>query len=107
MLENPVVADVVDWMESIRTGRIALPQTYAEGGFASVKNEDLAMNRELTNSQVPTISDPQLTAVLGEVRDLLSELKENGVDAFMIEDAENGKRLKRTIKMFEKLEQRI
>lgn len=106
MLENPVVADVVDWMESIRIGRTALPQTYAEGGFASINNEDLAMNRDLANSQVPTISDPQLTAVLGEVRDLLSDLKENGVDAFMIEDAENGKRLKRTIKMFEKLEQK-
>lgn len=107
MLENPVVADVVDWMESIRTGRTALPKGYAEGGYTN----DIS---PIANGNQPTsigeeriaISDPQLIYVLGEVRDLLSDLKENGVDAFMVEDAENGKRLKRTIKMFEKLEQK-
>lgn len=105
MLENPVVADVVDWMESIRTGRTALPQAYAEGGFAEGKSQTAEVKS--INENLPLSADNgQLVSVLGEVRDLLSDLKENGVDAFMIEDAENGKRLKRTIKMFEKLEQK-
>lgn len=107
MLENPVVADVVDWMESIRTGRTALPQAYAEGGFSSMKNEELRMNNDKQTTENPSSEiNYQLSQTLSEVRDLLSDLKENGVDAFMIEDAENGKRLKRTIKMFEKLEQK-
>ncbi|MBT0572332.1 phage tail tape measure protein [Riemerella anatipestifer] len=35
MLENPIVADTVEWMEAIRTGRIALPKGYADGGFVT------------------------------------------------------------------------
>lgn len=107
MLENPVVADVVDWMESIRTGRTAIPKAFAEGGFASMKNEELRMNNDKQTTENPSSEiNERLSQTLSEVRDLLSDLKENGVDAFMIEDAENGKRLKRTIKMFEKLEQK-
>lgn len=108
MLQNPVVADVVDWMESIRTGRINLPKGYADGGYTTQEaggNKQEFKNQPLTsNSQLPTAYSVELTAVLDDVKDLLTHLKENGVEAWMVEDAENGKRIKRTIKKFEKIE---
>lgn len=108
MLQNPVVADVVDWMESIRTGRINLPKGYADGGYTTQEaggNKQEAKNQPPTaNSQLPTAYSVELTAVLHDVKDLLNHLKENGVEAWMVEDAENGKRIKRTIKKFEKIE---
>lgn len=100
MLENPVVADVVDWMESIRTGRTQIPKGYADGGLAS---DDSINQKPRTNNTEPMIIN-EIQPVLSDLKDLLQNLKINGVEAWMVEDAENGKRLKRTIKMFEKIE---
>ena len=101
MLENPVVADVVGWMESVRTGRISLPKGYADGGIAS-EEKTIQPNNYIQQ----TTTDPQLLFVLGEVKDLLENLKNNGVEAWMVENAENGKRLKSAIKQFENIEKR-
>ena len=101
MLENPVVADVVGWMESVRTGRISLPKGYADGGIAS-EEKTIQPNNYIQQAT----TDPQLLFVLGEVKDLLENLKNNGVEAWMVENAENGKRLKSAIKQFENIEKR-
>ena len=101
MLENPVVADVVGWMESVRTGRISLPKGYANGGLAS-EEKTIQPNNYIQQAT----TDPQLLFVLGEVKDLLENLKNNGVEAWMVENAENGKRLKSAIKQFENIEKR-
>lgn len=101
MLENPVVADVVGWMESVRTGRVSLPKGYANGGIAS-EEKTIQPNNYIQQ----TTTDPQLLFVLGEVKDLLENLKNNGVEAWMVENAENGKRLKSAIKQFENIEKR-
>lgn len=89
-------------------GRIGLPKGYADGGYTTQEaggNKQEAKNQPLTaNSQLPTAYSVELTAVLDDVKDLLTHLKENGVEAWMVEDAENGKRIKRTIKKFEKIE---
>ncbi|EKB60793.1 phage tail tape measure protein [Bergeyella zoohelcum] len=107
MLQNPVVADVVDWMESIRTGRINLPKGYADGGHVINKHsnsEDTNNESLFSNHQPQTDYIVELIALLYDVKDFLLYLKENGVEAWMVEDAENGKRIKRTIKKFEKIE---
>ena len=101
MLENPVVADVVGWMESVRTGRVSLPKGYANGGLAS-EEKTIQPNNYIQQAT----TDPQLLFVLGEVKDLLENLKNNGVEAWMVENAENGKRLKSAIKQFENIEKR-
>ena len=101
MLENPVVADVVGWMESVRTGRVSLPKGYADGGIAS-EEKTIQPNNYIQQAT----TDPQLLFVLGEVKDLLENLKNNGVEAWMVENAENGKRLKSAIKQFENIEKR-
>lgn len=103
MLQNPVVADVVEWMESIRTGRISQPRGYADGGLASAKSETIA-SKPLANIESASNDNAQLVMVLNELKDLVTDLKNKGVEAWMVEDAENGRRIKRTIKMFEKIE---
>lgn len=103
MLQNPVVADVVEWMESIRTGRISQPRGYADGGLASDKSETIA-SKPLANIEPTSNDNAQLVMVLNELKDLVTDLRNKGVEAWMVEDAENGRRIKRTIKMFEKIE---
>lgn len=102
MLENPVVADVVDWMESIRTGRTTIPKGYNHGGYTTdhpTTEKPVAENRQHHEN-----IDDKYLQLISDVRDLLSYLKENGVEAWMAEDAENGRRIKRTIKMFERIQ---
>ncbi|SDE57129.1 coiled-coil domain-containing protein [Riemerella columbipharyngis] len=98
MLQIPMVADTVSWMESIRTGRTKV-KGYAEGGYTEPQKET---NRTTTDDSTYL----QMIGVMTDVKNLLTQLNENGVDAYMVEDAENGRRLKRTIKEFEKIEQR-
>lgn len=103
MLESPVVADVVDWMESIRTGRTNLPRGFADGGYTSSASQ----KTDAPTSVLPQSTDnTEMVAVLDKLLVVLEDLANEGVDAWIVENAENGKRIKRTLKMFEKIEER-
>lgn len=104
MLQNPVVADVVDWMESIRTGRTQAPRGYAEGGFTGGGQTSGADAQTPATAQM--VLGAEMQPILSDLKQVLSELKENGVEAWMVENAENGKRLKNAIKQFENIEKR-
>ena len=104
MLQNPVVADVVDWMESIRTGRTQAPRGYAEGGFTGRGQTSGADAQTPATAQM--VLGTEMQPILSDLKQVLSELKENGVEAWMVENAENGKRLKNAIKQFENIEKR-
>lgn len=104
MLQNPVVADVVDWMESIRTGRTQAPRGYAEGGFTG--GGQTSGGDAQTPATAQMVLGAEMQPILSDLKQVLSELKENGVEAWMVENAENGKRLKNAIKQFENIEKR-
>lgn len=104
MLQNPVVADVVDWMESIRTGRTQAPRGYAEGGFTG--GGQTSGGDVQTPATAQMVLGAEMQPILSDLKQVLSELKENGVEAWMVENAENGKRLKNAIKQFENIEKR-
>ena len=104
MLQNPVVADVVDWMESIRTGRTQAPRGYAEGGFTG--GGQTSGGNAQTPATAQMVLGAEMQPLLSDLKQVLSELKENGVEAWMVENAENGKRLKNAIKQFENIEKR-
>ena len=104
MLQNPVVADVVDWMESIRTGRTQAPRGYAEGGFTG--GGQTSGGDAQTPATAQMVLGAEMQPLLSDLKQVLSELKENGVEAWMVENAENGKRLKNAIKQFENIEKR-
>lgn len=104
MLENPVVADVVDWMESIRTGRTALPQAYAEGGFTEAKNTAPIEKQIPLSSQNENLSE--LNHTLYQLNETLNELQDKGLQAFIVENAENGKKMQEMISLYEKIKQK-
>lgn len=104
MLENPVIADTVEWMEAIRTGRLALPKGYADGGFVddAIPRDNKPVEASSLQA-IPTL-DPKMQLVLMQLKELLEDLNDNGVDAYIVESAENGRKIKRMIKKIEKIE---
>ena len=106
MLQNPVVADTISWMESIRTGRAKEPSYssngYSEGGLVNYTNSASANMRVSGGNQ--TEASQQMEPLLQDLRSLISDLKREGVSAYMVADAENGKQIRQAIKSFEKIQ---
>ncbi|MGV0947622.1 phage tail tape measure protein [Empedobacter falsenii] len=102
MTQHPRLASTYDWLESIRKSK-QVP-SFAEGGFV---NGDSPAPQSITpqNSENNT-NYIEYIAVLSDVRELLQKLSDDGVMAYIIEDAENGKKILRMIKSYEKIEQR-
>lgn len=108
MLQNPVVADTISWMESIRTGRAKEPSYssngYSEGGLVNYTNPASANMGVSGGNQ--TEANQQMEPLLQDLRSLISDLKREGVSAYMVADAENGKQIRQAIKSFEKIQDR-
>lgn len=108
MLQNPVVADTISWMESIRTGRAKEPSYssngYSEGGLVNYTNSASA-NMGVSGGNQAEASQ-QMEPLLQDLRSLISDLKIEGVSAYMVADAENGKQIRQAIKSFEKIQDR-
>ena len=108
MLQNPVVADTISWMESIRTGRAKEPSYssngYSEGGLVNYTNSASANMGVSGGNQTET--NQQIEPLLQDLRSLISDLKREGVSAYMVADAENGKQIRQAIKSFEKIQDR-
>ena len=106
MLQNPVVADTIFWMESIRTGRAKEPSYssngYSEGGLVNYTNSASANMGVSGGNQAET--NQQMEPLLQDLRSLISDLKREGVSAYMVADAENGKQIRQAIKSFEKIQ---
>lgn len=108
MLQNPVVADTISWMESIRTGRAKEPSYssngYSEGGLVNYTNSASA-NMGVSGGNQAEASQ-QMEPLLQDLKSLISDLKREGVSAYMVADAENGKQIRQAIKSFEKIQDR-
>lgn len=102
MTRHPRLASTYDWLESIRKSK-QVP-SFAEGGFVNGSSPTpqsiTPQNSENNTNYIEYI------AVLSDVRELLQKLNDDGVMAYIIEDAENGKKILRMIKSYEKIEQR-
>ena len=108
MLQNLVVADTISWMESIRTGRAKEPSYssngYSEGGLVNYTNSASANMGVSGGNQTET--NQQMEPLLQDLKSLISDLKREGVSAYMVADAENGKQIRQAIKSFEKIQDR-
>lgn len=108
MLQNPIIADTISWMESIRTGRAKEPSYssngYSEGGLVNYTNSASANMGVSGGNQAET--NQQIEPLLQDLRSLISDLKREGVSAYMVADAENGKQIRQAIKSFEKIQDR-
>ncbi|WP_312351251.1 phage tail tape measure protein [Empedobacter sp.] len=102
MTRHPRLASTYDWLESIRKSK-QVP-SFAEGGF--VNGSSPAQQSITPQNSENNTNYIEYIAVLSDVRELLQKLSDDGVMAYIIEDAENGKKILRMIKSYEKIEQR-
>ncbi len=101
MTQHPRLASTFDWLESVRKTK-QVP-SFADGGFADGSASSPVVASQ--NSDNSTMYYEYIS-VLTDVKELLQKLSDDGVMAYIIEDAENGKKILRMIKSYEKIEQR-
>ena len=102
LLADPQVARVTEWIEAKRTGKSQ--NTYATGGNVSAATEspytpDKPENQNTTFSS----QNSELKAALAQLTATLDRLEKNGVDAYVIANAKNGREMQRAIKEYENI----
>ena len=105
LLADPQVARVTEWIEAKRTGKAQ--NTYATGGNVSAATEspytpDKPENQNTTFSS----QNAELKAALAQLTATLDRLEKNGVDAYVIANAKNGREMQRAIKEYENIREK-
>ncbi|WP_300685864.1 phage tail tape measure protein [Chryseobacterium sp.] len=99
MTEHPVYSKKINELEYVRKNKI---KGFAEGGFSG----EISIEKQNLGNSPVEFSEVKLATIMGDVKDLLQYLKENGVEAFMVESVENGKKIDRTVESFKKYQNR-
>ncbi|WP_315030087.1 phage tail tape measure protein [Capnocytophaga leadbetteri] len=102
LLADPQVARVTEWIEAKRTGKAQ--NTYATGGNVSAATES-SYTPDKPENQNTTFSsqNAELKAALAQLTATLDRLEKNGLDAYVIADAKNGREMQRAIKEYENI----
>lgn len=104
LLADPQVARVTEWIEAKRTGKAQ--NTYATGGNVSAVSDEpstLAKSESLSKSET---SMSELKHTLTQLTATLDRLEKNGLDAYVIADAKNGREMQRAIKEYENIREK-
>lgn len=104
LLSDPQVARVTEWIEAKRTGKAQ--NTYATGGNVSAVSDEpstLAKSESLLKSET---SMSELKNTLTQLTATLDRLEKNGLDAYVIADAKNGREMQRAIKEYENIREK-
>ena len=105
LLADPQVARVTEWIEAKRTGKAQ--NTYATGGNVSAATEspytpDKPENQNTTFSN----QNAELKTALAQLTATLDRLEKNGLDAYVIANAKNGREMQRAIKEYENIREK-
>lgn len=102
LLADPQVARVTEWIEAKRTGKAQ--NTYATGGNVSTATES-SYTPDKPENQNTTFSsqNAELKTALAQLTATLDRLEKNGVDAYVIANAKNGREMQRAIKEYENI----
>ena len=105
LLADPQVARVTEWIEAKRTGKAQ--NTYATGGNVSTATES-SYTPDKPENQNTTFSsqNAELKAALAQLTATLDRLEKNGVDAYVIANAKNGREMQRAIKEYENIREK-
>ena len=104
LLADPQVARVTEWIEAKRTGKAQ--NTYAIGGNVSaVPDEPSTLSKSESLSKSET-SMSELKNTLTQLTATLDRLEKNGLDAYVIADAKNGREMQRAIKEYENIREK-
>ena len=104
LLADPQVARVTEWIEAKRTGKAQ--NTYATGGNVSEVSDEpstLVKSESLSKSET---SMSELKNTLTQLTATLDRLEKNGLDAYVIADAKNGREMQRAIKEYENIREK-
>ncbi|MFK8297997.1 phage tail tape measure protein [Capnocytophaga cynodegmi] len=101
--KDPEVARVEEWLEAKRLKGSA-PDSYAQGGRVTpVDNQNHeVVNQHLQNVRSAT-NETMLLSALERLIKLLERLEKEGIDAYIISDAKNGKELQKALKLYQEL----
>ena len=101
LLADPQVARVTEWIEAKRTGKAQ--NTYATGGEVAHSSEQVEQ-ADKSNSFYQ--SDRELRSTLSQLNTTLDRIEKNGIDAYVIADAKNGREMQRAIKEYENIREK-
>lgn len=103
LLEEPQVANAVDWIEAKRTKTTA---SFDNGGYTS-ENENATFNENNTDYTTSrTDTDVILVYQLSRLNDNLEKLERDGLEAFLLADAKNGKLMHDAVKKFKTIHEK-
>lgn len=104
LLADPQVARVTEWIETKRTGKAQ--NTYATGGNVSTATESSYTSDKSDKGGDQLASMSELKHTLTQLTATLDRLEKNGVDAYVIADAKNGREMQRAIKEYENIREK-
>lgn len=104
LLSDPQVARVTEWIEAKRTGKAQ--NTYATGGNVSAVSETSYTSDKSDKGGDQLASMSELKNTLTQLTATLDRLEKNGVDAYVIADAKNGREMQRAIKEYENIREK-
>lgn len=104
LLADPQVARVTEWIEAKRTGKSQ--NTYATGGNVSAVSETSNTSDKSDKGDWQLASMSELKHTLTQLTATLDRLEKNGVDAYVIADAKNGREMQRAIKEYENIREK-
>ena len=104
LLADPQVARVTEWIEAKRTGKSQ--NTYATGGNVSAVSETSNTSDKSDKGDWQLASMSELKNTLTQLTATLDRLEKNGVDAYVIANAKNGREMQRAIKEYENIREK-
>ena len=104
LLADPQVARVTEWIEAKRTGKAQ--NTYATGGNVSAVSETSYTSDKSDKVGDQLASMSELKHTLTQLTATLDRLEKNGLDAYVIADAKNGREMQRAIKEYENIREK-
>ena len=104
LLADPQVARVTEWIEAKRTGKAQ--NTYATGGNVSATTESSYTSDKSDKGGDQLASMSELKHTLIQLTATLDRLEKNGLDAYVIADAKNGREMQRAIKEYENIREK-
>lgn len=104
LLADPQVARVTEWIEAKRTGKSQ--NTYATGGNVAENYESSYISDKSDKGGEQLASMSELKHTLTQLTATLDRLEKNGLDAYVIADAKNGREMQRAIKEYENIREK-
>ena len=104
LLADPQVARVTEWIEAKRTGKAQ--NTYATGGNVAENYESSYTSDKSDKGGEQLASMSELKHTLTQLTATLDRLEKNGLDAYVIADAKNGREMQRAIKEYENIREK-